>query len=119
MHPLSYVVKEALQYKESWVIASVLLDIRSTDTAFIEKYGPVTVDFGGTFGTNFIPQDLRRVVDELRVKKSFKHCTSLITAAEDAQLWQNEMVNRVTRGIWDARNNRLGLPSSVETATPI
>ena len=119
VHPITYVVKEELKYKDGWVFASVLLDIRTTDTAFLNQFGPAVVDFGGTYGTNFIPQDLRRVVDELRIVKSFRSCTSLTAAAADAQLWQNTMVNRVTRAIWDIRNKRLGLPPSTETAEGI
>lgn len=119
VHPITYVVKEELKYKDGWVFASVLLDIRTTDTDFLNKFGPAIVDFGGTYGTNFIPQDRRRLVDELRVVKSFKSCISMADAATQAQLWQNTMVNRVTRAIWDIRNQRIGLPPSTETAEGI
>lgn len=118
VHPLSYVIKEALTFRDSWVFASVLLDLRTTDQSFINQYGPSVVDFGGTFGNTFIPQDLRRVVDELRVKKSFRR-DSLAAAKGEAIDWQIEMVKRVEDVIWKARQNAVLAGNTVEAGTAI
>lgn len=118
VHPLSYIVKEELDYKAGWVIASVLFDIRTTDQDNLRKFGPGLVDFGGTYGTNFIPQDIRPIVDELRVKKSFKG-TTLALAAEDAKLWQSTIVEKATAAIWAAREKAATIVSSVESAVPV
>lgn len=118
VHPLSYVIKEELSFKSSWVIAGVLLDIRTTDQDIIAQFGPADVDFGGTFGGSFIPQDIRRVVDELRVKKSFKH-EDLQQAAAEARLWQNAITERVSDAIWAARQKSLLVGAGSETAVPV
>jgi hypothetical protein len=118
VHPLSYVIREAFTYKSSRVLAAVLLDIRTTDTDLIDKFGPSLVDFGGTFGVNFIPQDIRRVVDELRVVKSFVAPT-IGQAEADATAWQIYVTNKVAEAIWAARAKSAEVGNSVESAIPV
>ncbi len=118
-HPYSYVVREELTFKDSFVFASVILDIRLTDQAFISKFGPFRVNFGGTYGNTFIPEDLRRIVDELRVVKCFKIIYALgsdaVTKAEaEGLLWQNTVADRVDQAIWSARNRRISLQNDPE-----
>ena len=117
-HPYSYVVRQELTWKDSWCLAAVLIDLRLTDQAFIQKFGPIKVDFGGTYGSTFIPQDLRRIVDELRVVKSFKVCygatDAYVKTEQEALLWQNTISDRIDQAIWATRNRRLGLQGNPE-----
>jgi len=101
----STLVVEKLTYKDSRVYASVWMDMRYEDSQRIAKYGPALVDFGGTYGNTFIAQDVRKVVNNLKITKVFIEATPAL-AATYARIWQQTMIDRVNTELWRVRNAR-------------
>lgn len=97
---------EKLKYKDARVYATVWMDMRYEDSIRVNKYGPALVDFGGTYGNTYIPQDVRKVVNNLKITKVFIEATPAL-AATYARNWQQLMVTRVNEELWRIRNARI------------
>lgn len=101
-YPLSSVIQEPLCVRAGEVIATVGIDLNYVDRELNRRYGPVQVDFGGTFGITpenpagiFVPQDLVTIDTGLTVRKSFRYpgVPSYATAA--GRDWLNVVTERI------------------------
>ena len=77
-YPLSSVIQEPLAARLGCIGATVGVDLNYVDRELVKRYGPIRVDFGGTFGVTpenpsglFIPQDLQEIITGLQVTKWF------------------------------------------------
>jgi hypothetical protein len=77
-YPLSSVIQEPLCARAGGIVATVGVDLNYVDRELVRRYGPISVDFGGTFGITpqnpagvFIPQDLQILDTGLQVSKTF------------------------------------------------
>jgi hypothetical protein len=78
-YPLSSVVREPLEPRNGSVFAKLGIDLNFIDRLLVHRYGPVTIDCGGTFGATsvnpqgvFLPQDLRRLTTGMEIEKEFR-----------------------------------------------
>lgn len=101
-YPLSSVVREPLDPRGGSVFAKVGIDLNFIDRLLVNRYGPVSVDTGGTFGaisTNpqgvFVPQDLRRLTTGMEIEKEFRVPGRPDDAAVAAAEWLDTMTERV------------------------
>jgi hypothetical protein len=109
-YPLSSIIREQLTPVNSVVKATVILDLNSIDYDIVNKYGPLTVDFGGTFGVTVsnpagvtIEQDLIALEQSLKVTKDFYFATRPDWAAIAAAEWLTTMTNRIGQTLAAAR----------------
>jgi hypothetical protein len=102
LYPLSCVITEPLAPKDGVVWGIVGTDLNYIDRVLIDRYGPVSIDTGGTFGitsTNpsgvFVPQELRALNTGMDIRKPFYVPQDPADAAAAATEWQTTMVTRV------------------------
>lgn len=105
----STLIVDQIVYKNGRAFASVQMDMRYEDSIHLNKYGPAKVDFGGTYGNSYIPEDIRKLVNNLKVTKVFIEATPR-EAGLQAKAWQAAMVTRVNAELWKIRNLRKGTP---------
>lgn len=101
-YPLSSVVREPLEPKSGSVWAKMGIDLNFIDRLLVDRYGPVSLDTGGTFGASetlpqgvFLPQDLRRLTTGMEVAKEFRVQGRPDQAAIAAAEWLEVMTERV------------------------
>lgn len=105
VYPLSSIVREQLVATSGWIEGRVGLDLNQIDQVLVERYGPATVDFGGTFGVSvdlpagvFLAQDLKPLKSGMSVTKRF-----LVTGRPDlAAIAADEWLETVTARIGTA-----------------
>jgi hypothetical protein len=109
-YPLSSVIREQLTPVSSIVKATIVLDLNSIDYSIVTKFGPITVDFGGTFGVTVsnpagitIAQDLVALKQGLKVTKDFYFATRPDWAAVAAAEWLTTVTNRISQALAAAR----------------
>lgn len=83
--------------KDYQFTAYVEVDLRHSDAEIIEALGPLTLNFGGTFGEAVLATDNRQVIDGLRVTKVFD-------ILEDAEEWQNSLTQELRARMDELRN---------------
>lgn len=109
-YPLSSVIREQLSPLASVINASVVLDLNSVDQLIVDQYGPLNVDFGGTFGVTIanpsgvlIPQDIQPLESGMRVTKSFTVVGHTDWAAVAATDWLSAITTRISQALSSGR----------------
>ncbi len=101
-YPLSSVIREALTPVNGTVTAIVSLDLNWIDQRCCDRYGPATVDVGGTFGVTvgnpdglFVAQSLKTLKSGLQIKQSFAATNHSDWAADAAAEWLTTITERI------------------------
>lgn len=98
-YPLSTIISPQPQVCANAVTACIQISLNPIDIQLIQKYGPVTVITGGTFGT--APNQItilgneRTIQDGAEICESFTSTTSVVYAADAANDWQDWIVTRI------------------------
>jgi len=75
----------------------VEVDIRHSDADILAALGPLTLDFGGEFGETVLSHDPIKIIDGLRVSKTFD-------VVEDAEDWQDSITFEFRNRMNELRN---------------
>jgi len=101
-YPLSSVIQEPLSVRAGDIIATVGIDLNYVDRELNRRYGPIQVDFGGTFGITpenpagiFVPQDLIVIDTGLKVSKAFRYPGIPSYASAAGRDWLNVVTERI------------------------
>lgn len=109
-YPLSTVVKSAPTISAGVVTAKMTVGLNPIDTALVDKYGPVRVSIGGSFGitaenpTGIYGADtLVTIVDGVVIKQTFSSGTSPSAAVIAANDWLTTIAGAVSQSLGQVR----------------
>lgn len=101
-YPLSSVIEYAPVGSNGGTKATIGVQLNSVDIGLVGEYGPVNVDFGGTFGITtpnpsgvMLTQDIRSIYNGLSVTKTFYVLGQPAFGAAAANDWLNQIATRI------------------------
>lgn len=126
-YPLSSIIREQLSPVNGTVNATVSIDLNSVDELIVSRYGPLNVDFGGTFGVTVdnptgvvIPQDIKPISQGLVVTKAFFVLQSKPQwAATAATEWLGTITARVSAALGTGRTYDQATVLGNRTVSPV
>ena len=109
-YPLSSIITQKVVASGGGFTGTVIADLNMVDSNLVSEYAPVQIDFGGTYGGYFLPQNLITLVNGLSVSQTFPTPQLTPAAAAAAALaWETANAQAIGNALAALRTTDAGV----------